>query len=173
MENINDSVLNKSDNIVLESVDKHIDQLVWVLNHDDCLIEALGSNNSVKISKQNFMETNKKWTVERCTNLFAIVLEKNAIGMIALSHQDMVNHTARIGYWLGSRYWNKGYASKAFRLILELARRKGLKYVSSTIRENNIVSRKIWEKYGAQSVLEDDKYSFVIDIEKIFPMRPR
>jgi ribosomal-protein-alanine N-acetyltransferase len=167
MQNTSDSVFNKSNNIVLESVDKHIDQLVWFLNHDDCLADALGSNNSVKISKQNFMETNKKWATERCADLFAIVHEKKAIGMISLSHQEIVNHTARIGYWLGSRYWNKGYASKAFQLILELAKRKGLKHVSSAVREDNIVSRKIWEKYGAQSVLEDDKYSFVIDIEKM------
>jgi ribosomal-protein-alanine N-acetyltransferase len=166
MENINDSISPKSANIVLESVDKHIDQLIWFLNHDECLTETFGSNNSVKISKQNFMETNKKWAAERCADLFAIVLEKKAIGMISLSHQDIVNHTARIGYWLGSRYWNMGYTSKAFQLILDLAKRKRLQYVCSTVKEDNIASRKIWERYGAQSVLEENNYSFAIEMKK-------
>lgn len=167
MENISDSALKKSGNIVLESTDEHSGRLVWFLNHDDCLADALGSNSSIKISKQNFMETNKKWAAEKCADLFAIVLEKKAIGMISLSHQDLVSHTARIGYWLGSKYWHKGYAGKAFLLILELAKRKKLKYVCSTVRADNIASRKIWEKYGTEKVLEDDKYFFVIDIEKI------
>nr|WP_092069286.1 hypothetical protein [Dendrosporobacter quercicolus]NSL47420.1 hypothetical protein [Dendrosporobacter quercicolus DSM 1736]SDL88705.1 hypothetical protein SAMN04488502_1011094 [Dendrosporobacter quercicolus] len=73
MENINDSISRKSSDIVLKSVDKHSDQLIWFLNHDECLTEALGSNNSVKISKQNFTETNKKWAAERCAG---IVLER-------------------------------------------------------------------------------------------------
>lgn len=164
MENINDSISPKSANIVLESLDKHIDQLVWFLNYDECLTKALGSNNFVNITKQIFIETNKKWAVERCADLFAIVLEKKAIGMISLSHQDIVKHTARIGYWLGSRYWNKGYTSTAFQLILDLAKRKRLQYVFSTVKEDNIASKKIWERYGAQSALEEDKYFFLIEI---------
>jgi len=128
-------LLMKNDNIVLESIDEHMNGLIWFLNHDDCLAEALGSNCSVKISKQDFMETNKKWAAENCADLFAIVLEKKAIGMISLSHQDANSHTAQIGYWLGSQYWNKGYASKAFQLIVDLAKRKRMKYVCSLIRK--------------------------------------
>ena len=165
MDNFNDSISPKRAAIVLESVDKHIDQLIWFLNYDEGLTEALGSNNSVKISKQNFMETNKKWAAARCADLFAIVLEEKAIGMISLSHQDIVNHTARIGYWLGSKYWNKGYASKAFQLILDLAKRKGLQYVCSTVKEVDVASRKIWAGYGAQRVFGEEKYFFTIEIK--------
>lgn len=165
MDNLKDSISQKRAVIVLESVDKHIDRLIWFLNHDECLTEALGSNNSVKISKQNFMETNKKWAAERYADLFAIVLEKKAIGMISLSHQNIVKHTARIGYWLGSKYWNKGYASKAFQLMLDLAKTKELQYVCSTVKEVDIASTKIWEGHGAQSVFEEGKYFFTIDIK--------
>ncbi|SDM49899.1 hypothetical protein SAMN04488502_10551 [Dendrosporobacter quercicolus] len=106
----------KNDNIVLESIDEHMNGLIWFLNHDDCLAEALGSNRSVKISKQDFMETNKKWAAENCADLFAIVLEKKAIGMISLSHQDASSHIAQIGYWLGANIGIKDTQAKLFNL---------------------------------------------------------
>ncbi len=167
MEKINHCISRKCADIVLEAVDRHSEQLVWFLNHDACLTAALGTNNPAKISKQDFIGINKKWSFEKCADLFAIVLEEKAIGMIALSHQDVVSHTARIGYWLGSGYWNRGYTTKAFQLILDLAKRKNLQYVRSTVKKDDIASRKIWARYGAQSVLEEHKYSFAIELKKI------
>ncbi|MBU2702947.1 RimJ/RimL family protein N-acetyltransferase [Sporomusaceae bacterium BoRhaA] len=61
---------------------------------------------------------------QKPADMFAIVLGEKAIGTISLSHQNTINHTARIGYWLGSAYWNKGYASKAFQLILDQAKKR-------------------------------------------------
>lgn len=150
--------------IVLEDVSKHTMQLIWFLNNDDRLGNYLGSNNSVKISEQEFSETNKKWSVENHADIFAIVLGKKAIGMISLSHQDTLKHTARIGYWIGSTYWNKGYTNKAFQLVLDQAKIREIKYVSSTIKKDNIASRKIWDKYNAQIEYKDDKYLCTINI---------
>lgn len=165
MKNGNSSYIKEDGkSIVLENVDKHNIQLIWFLNNDNRLVERLGSNHSVNISEQEFSETNKKWSAEKDADMFAIVLGKKAIGMISLSYQDTINHTARIGYWLGSAHWNKGYASKAFQLILDQAKRRKIQYVSSTIRKDNIASIKIWLNYGAQTVSKDDKYSCTINI---------
>jgi ribosomal-protein-alanine N-acetyltransferase len=129
--------------------------------------EYLGSNNSAKISEQKFSETNQKWIVENHADMFAIVLGETAIGTITLSYQDVINHKARIGYWLGSAYWNKGYASKAFQLILDKATIREIKYVSSIIRKDNIASKKIWDKYDAQTVSKDDKYLCTINVSGV------
>lgn len=150
--------------IVLEDVSKHTRQLSWFLNNDERLVKHLGSNNSIKISEQEFSETNKKWIAEKHSDMFAIVLGEKAIGLISLSHQDTIRHTARIGYWIGSEYWNKGYTSKAFQLVLDQAKIRKIKYVSTTIRKDNIASRKIWDKYGAQTEDKDGKYLCTIDI---------
>ena len=142
-------------------------QLIWFLNNDNYLVEHLGSKASVKISEQEFSETHKKWIVEKHADMFAIVLGKKAIGLISLSHQDTINHTARIGYWIGSTYWNKGYTSKAFQLVLDQAKKRGIEYVSTAIEKNNIASRKIWDKHGAQIEYKEDKYLCTINISGV------
>lgn len=158
---------DNNEHVSIEAITtEHIDQLIWFLNQDDRLLKALGSDNPVKISKQSFMESNKKWAAEKCADLFAIVLEKRAIGMISLSHQDNVAHTAQIGYWLGSSYWNKGYAGKAFQLVLGLAGEKGMKCVSASVKEDNPASGNIWKKHGAQTMVKDGKYLYTIGISK-------
>jgi ribosomal-protein-alanine N-acetyltransferase len=153
--------------IVLADVNKYTMQLIWFLNNDKHLVEHLGSNASIKISEQEFSETNKKWIVENHADMFAIVLGKKAIGLISLSHQDTINHTARIGYWIGSTYWNKGYTSKAFQLVLDQAKIRKIKYASSTIKRDNIASKKIWDKYGAQTENKDDEYLCMINISEV------
>ena len=168
MKNVNGSIIKEyAEDIALENVDKHTIQLILFLNNDNRLAKYLGSNNSAKISEQEFLETNKKWIVQNHADMFAIVLGEKAIGTISLSHQNTINHTARIGYWLGSAYWNKGYASKAFQLILDQAKKREIEYVSSTIRKENIASIKIWDKYGAQIEYKDDKYLCTINISGV------
>lgn len=168
MKNVSGSISQKCDkSIVLEDVDKYAIQLIWFLSNDNRLAEYLGSNNSAKISEQEFSETNQKWIAKNHADMFAIVLGEKAIGTISLSHQNTINHTARIGYWLGSTYWNKGYASKAFQLIVDQAKKREIEYVSSTIRKENIASIKIWDKYGAQIEYKDDKYLCTINISGV------
>jgi RimJ/RimL family protein N-acetyltransferase len=42
------------------------------------------------------------------------------IGMCALANIDTLNRKAELGYWLGRKYWGKGYAKQAIRLIMHL-----------------------------------------------------
>jgi len=150
--------------IVLEDIEKYTIQLIWFLNNDERLAKYLGTINSEKVTEQEFLEKNKKWVVEKNTDMFAIVLGKKALGMISLSHQNAISHTARIGYWLGSDYWNKRYGSKALELILEYVKKREFKGVSSTISKDDIASKKIWDNFGAQSELKDGKYSCSVEL---------
>lgn len=142
----------------IESInDENTEQIVALLNNDKKLLAALESNNR-KITKRAFIEKNKDWVRSKGADMFAIFVESTAIGMMSLSHQDLLNHKAEIGYWIGSNYWGKGYTSKAFLQILDFAVSKGIKHVSSTIKEDNIASKRIWEKYGASMVLKNNRF---------------
>lgn len=165
MKNYNGSISEKIDeNIDLEDVNQYAVQIIGFLNEDKHLAQYLGMIQSVTISEQEFVATNIKWANDQKADIFAIVLGKKAIGMISLSHQNLLQHTARIGYWLGSIYWHKGYASKAFHLILEKAKEREFEAVSSMIKKENIASKKIWDKYGAQTIDKDNKYLCTITL---------
>lgn len=143
--------------------DKYVIHLVNILNNDSMLLYALGSKKN-KISEGTFTDYNKKWCKSRNAEIFAIVLDDIAIGTISLSHQDLDKHTAQIGYWIGSKYWRNGYTSEAFFQVLNIARKKGIKCVSATIKKDNLPSKKVWEKYGANIRLVDDRYNVSITL---------
>lgn len=151
MINCNEAVgsLHDEYTLVLGEVSLYARQLVGLLNNDGALATQLGSNNAVKLSERKFLATVQKWRLAKQTDMFAIVLNGDAIGVISLSHQNLIARTAQIGYWIGSAYWGKGYASEAFELVLAQAKRKGIQCVTSTIRNDNTASKRIWDKYGA------------------------
>jgi len=168
MKSANSSVFKESNkDIVLENMGKHTIQLIWFLNNDERLAKYMGLDNLVKVTEKEFLEKNEKWVTEKHTDMFAIVLGEKAIGMISLSHQDEVNRTAQIGYWMGSAYWNKGYGSKAFKLILDHAKEREFKYVSSTMRKGDIATKKLWDKCGVQTEFKNGNYVCTINISGV------
>lgn len=147
-----------SDNIVLKEIDdKSAAQLTEILNTDVMLQDRLGSRMH-KISKERFIEYNNQWAKAKNADMFAIALNNTAIGMISLSHQNIKQGEAQIGYWIRSSCWGNGYTSQAFSELLDFADKKGIKYLSATIDCFNLGSKKIWEKHGAKVELVDDKY---------------
>lgn len=126
-------------------------ELVSILNEDRELLVFLSCDVIKNISVEDFISQNKKWSDENQAELFAVMLEERAIGMISLSHIDKNNKRAQIGYWLASAYWNQGYASQAFSQVLVMAKNKGLESVSGSVPMDNIASQVIWKKFGAKS----------------------
>jgi RimJ/RimL family protein N-acetyltransferase len=56
-----------------------------------------------------------------------------------------------LGYWIGVRYWGRGYATEAARALLDHAFGElGWKRVSSRARVSNPASRRVLEKCGFQ-----------------------
>ena len=56
-----------------------------------------------------------------------------------------------IGYWLGARYWGKGYATEAVRALIDHAFTDlGHKALQSSVRVTNPASRRVLEKCGFQ-----------------------
>jgi len=57
---------------------------------------------------------------------FAIMLktDKKVIGAISLREVDKEQGSAKIGYWLGKKYWRQGIMSEAFNEIINFAFKK-------------------------------------------------
>jgi ribosomal-protein-alanine N-acetyltransferase len=153
-----------SKNISIKKInDKYAVQLIEILNTDDALLNKLGSKKRI-ISKDEFAEHNNEWAKSTNSEIFAVVLNDNAIGMISLSYQSIEEKKAQIGYWIGSKYWGKGYTSQAFLQILCCAERKGIRYLNAKILKHNLASKKIWQKYNAKMELIEDRIYASLDL---------
>ena len=139
--------MNIQINKIQELDRKHLKELVYILNNDIKLIQRLGNNKPISYS--NFISHNKQWMSKYHAQIFAIIMNDEAIGLISLSQINNKNQTAKIGYWITSKYWNKGYTSVAFEQMLNLAKKTNIKQVSCSIPKNNKESKAIWQKFDA------------------------
>ena len=70
------------------------------------------------------------------------------IGACGIAMQD---GAPDVGYWLGVKYWNKGYATEATRAVIDFAFTElGHDTLSAGARVTNPASRRILEKCGFQ-----------------------
>ena len=142
--------------LVKDLGNKYLKDLVGILNNDKKLIEQLG-NRKEPLSCAEFVTHTKKWSKKNKAQVFAIIMNREAIGSISLSHINRRTQTARIGYWITSKYWNKGYTSKAFEQILNLAKEENIKIVSCSTSKENRASKAIWEKFNAKFEEKGDR----------------
>ncbi|MFA5187776.1 MAG: GNAT family N-acetyltransferase [Patescibacteria group bacterium] len=134
--------------LVTKLNDSQIRQLVRILNYDKKLNQSLG-NKKNKITVKQFKSKNKAWAKDNQAKMFAIMYKNRAIGMISLSHINLKDKKANIGYWLTSKHWGKSITTEAFKQVLAIAKRNKIKYVSCTIAKNNKSSLGIWQTYRA------------------------
>lgn len=77
--------------------------------------------------------------------------EKKVIGSIGLQRIDKRQGTATTSYWLGEKYWKKGYGTEAYNAILDLAFNKlKLRRVEAEVYLKNPASEKLQKKFGAK-----------------------
>ena len=126
--------------------------LAVLLGTDTLLRQNLGipPDDEEKPTAQEVLDKLEQWG-QRTHSITLAILDSQgrAIGTISLSHLREEEHSGRIGYWLGSSFWGRGYGSEAFALALGLALRLGITHLSVNIDADNIASRRIWRRYGA------------------------
>ncbi|NOZ54859.1 MAG: GNAT family N-acetyltransferase [Gammaproteobacteria bacterium] len=77
--------------------------------------------------------------------------EKILIGSIGLI--DIENSEAVLGFWIGERYWNRGYCTEATRAILEFAFNSlGLKRITAEHLTSNPASGEVMRKSGMSHI---------------------
>lgn len=75
--------------------------------------------------------------------------ERKIIGGMGLHKVDRFQKKAEVGYWLGEKYWRKGYGSEALNEILKLAFNKlRLRRIEAGVFYGNTSSGKLLEKFG-------------------------
>lgn len=81
---------------------------------------------------------------------FAIEYNGNAIGGIGIIKQtDVFRKNAEIGYWLGEKYWNKGFATKALNAMVQYTFENfDVNRLFAHVFESNISSIRVLTKCG-------------------------
>ena len=141
-----------------------INDLIYILNTDSELAKSL-CNNTNTISHSEFIKFNNDWIEKNDAVMFSILVDDRAIGIISLSKINHDEGSANIGYWIGSKYWNKGYTTEAFMQVLEYARNKQIKTVSSSIEKDNTASLSIWKKFNASMEDQGDKLMTILRLD--------
>jgi RimJ/RimL family protein N-acetyltransferase len=77
--------------------------------------------------------------------------QRNAQVIGACGFTQMDRHPPEIGYWLGARFWGKGYATEAVRAVIDHAFADlDCEALQSAARVTNPASRRVLEKCGFQ-----------------------
>ena len=126
--------------------ESHSESLAIILQNDIKLQKSLGSN--FNDSTKDFHKKTTKWIHKNNSFTYSVVSDDIPIGLMSLSKYNPNNKTARIGYWISSEFWNRKVTSEAFNYLLEVAKSKSIKPVSSHIDNENITSMKIWDSYN-------------------------
>jgi [ribosomal protein S5]-alanine N-acetyltransferase len=117
----------------------------WIATHQTCFYEGSGA-------------------------VFAICLQNGPlIGAIELHRAGSYNR-AELGYWIGTKYWNRGYCTEAAKAILEYGFNVFWCHkISATHFIGNTASGRVMEKIGMKcegvlrdEVLKDGKYVTVL-----------
>jgi len=99
------------------------------------------------------------------TYLFGIC-EKDSddlIGLVSLMNIDPSTKSGEVGYWLGRKYWGKGYTSEACKLIINFGfKNLKLHRIYAKLFSPNIASKRVLEKAGMkpEGVLRDARHRY-------------
>ena len=136
-----------------------------LINEDGELKSELGFKNGFLLA--DFEKSNKEWATKNNAKLFSIVADGVVVGMISLSHIDGTKQEACTGYFVGNKYRNRGYATKAFEIIVNEASRLGLKFLHSTINKDNAASLAVWQKYLHLVEEKGENFYLTLNLENL------
>ena len=94
---------------------------------------------------------------------FLILLGDEPVGIIGLKDIEYFDRKAHVGYWIGRKYWNNGYASEALGLISNFATEElNMLRLYSKVLDYNVGSLKVMMKNGF-SIEGVERKSYRID----------
>jgi len=124
------------------------EELCSLFKRDLILRNELNLSDQSEFSADEELLFISEWNKKSNSESFAIRYGNEFAGMISLSHIDHAKNKARVGYWVGSEFRNRGIGKKAFEAILSIAKSRGIVVLASDIDKSNLYSLKIWEKYN-------------------------
>jgi len=108
----------------------------------------------------SFIDFAQRENEEVKTHHFAIV-ETNMgdfVGAIGLKDINLISKSAEIGYWIGKKYWGKGFASEAIGAVIDYSLKElKLNKLKALVFESNVSSIKVLNKCGFKYFGYSDK----------------
>lgn len=98
----------------------------------------------------DFVRRTNSGEIGKC--VYAITRGDNGafLGCCGLEPQED-ERTVEIGYWLGEPHWNKGYATEAAHVLIDMAfRTRDIDHIDARCRVTNVASRRVIQKCGFQ-----------------------
>lgn len=92
---------------------------------------------------------------------WAIELNGEVIGQISSNYIRKRNNECNIGYTIGSKFWNKGFATEATKAIIKFFFEEvGINKICANCYDENIGSAKVMEKAGMtkEAIFRDHYY---------------
>ena len=121
--------------------------------------------------KEDTKELVEYWVNEyKNENVFNWVIELKKelpIGSITVIRSDLNNRTCEIGYNIGRKYWNNGYATEAIKAVIDyLFELDMFDTITAQCFEYNLASSRVLEKNGFKKdgILRN---SYIIDGQKV------
>jgi diamine N-acetyltransferase len=75
--------------------------------------------------------------------------ESRIVGLVHLADINWIHRTAQYGIWIGPEHWGKGHASRATRMVCDLARCElGLRQLRLLVVAGQDAARAVYEKNG-------------------------
>ena len=133
----------------------------YQINQDKKVVEFL-AGKMTQNEVENFIKEANKHIDEHGFGIWAVELKeaKELIGFVGLKRRTFAAHftpCVEIAWRLGSKHWNKGYATEAAREVLRLGFEKfGLKEIVSFTVPQNLRSQKVMQKIGLKRDFNGD-----------------
>ena len=109
-----------------------------------------------------FIEQSQEKILKQEIKTYMIFHNKNMLGGIEL--RDFNENSCELGYWLGKKYWGKGFATEAVGRLLELGFDElNLDEIYAAYKVGNEASKKVLEKSGFQFYRLKEEFDSVLE----------
>ena len=109
-----------------------------------------------------FIEQSQEKILKHEIKTYMIFHNKKMLGGIEL--RDFNGHSCELGYWLGRKYWGKGFATEAVGRLLELGFDElDLNEIYASYKVGNKASKKVLEKSGFQFYREKQEFDLALE----------
>jgi len=115
------------------------------------LREFLGwvDNTKTVLDTETFILSQQEKSLKLEMLSLSIKFEEELVGMIGMHYIDLMNHSARIGYWLASKYQSQGIMTKSVQRLIDFAFQDlKLHRIEIACATNNIKSQQIPKRLG-------------------------
>ncbi|MFC1451827.1 GNAT family N-acetyltransferase [Verrucomicrobiota bacterium] len=142
-------------------------QLAAMLRADTQLRGDLSIPNDARPTVADVLTKVQSWETKTNGETYTIVADVGPIGIISVHPSSEDSTLGKVGYWVGSKYRDRGYCTDALRQLAAVAANHHMTSVSGAVTDTNIASCRVWQKLNAHSeTIEEGKQRFTLPVDR-------